>query len=167
VGACVCMWVWIWLWVHVCGDIISFCCLSLLLRSHLELRLSFLSVYWHFFPPHCPSDLHHLFSISVSLYLSLPLSVSFHSLFFDPILSSCMVTAQPNLVPVNQLVVLLLVVKFFSLFTDRKQSGITCVLFSAGPKIHCSCILNITQITTAKSARFHSTMGIFLALLLK
>ena len=96
-----------YVYVHVCvdltasGGIISLCCLRLLLRSHLELRLSFLSNSWHFFPFHCPSDFHHLFSISVSLSLSFPLTVFSHSLFFDPLPSYRTVTAQPNLVPVN------------------------------------------------------------------
>ena len=67
---CVCVCVRMWL--SECARIISFCCLSLLLRSHLELRLSFLRASWHFFPPHCLSGFHHLFSISVSLSLSLP-----------------------------------------------------------------------------------------------
>ncbi len=89
--------------VCVCVCIISFCCLSLLLRSHLELRLSFLSASWHFFPLHCLSGFHHLFSISVSLSLSLSLSVfsqpSSHPLF-SPLLY--LVTALHNLLPVNQ-----------------------------------------------------------------
>lgn len=67
-----------WMWLREC--IISFCCLSLLLRSHLELRLSFFSASWHFFPPHCLSGFLHLSSISVSLSLSLLLSLPVYSL---------------------------------------------------------------------------------------
>lgn len=106
-------WVWICVWECVCvwwGGLISFCCLSLLLRSHLELRLSFLCVSWHFFPPRCPSDSHHLFSISVSLSLFLPLTVFSPSPSFDPVLSSRLVTENSDLVVGNCLVVSLLAV---------------------------------------------------------
>lgn len=42
---------YLWLWECLC--IISLCCLNVLLRSHLELRLSFISIFRRFFPSHC------------------------------------------------------------------------------------------------------------------